>query len=135
MELPSAVENFAATATPPGPEGNPFFGRLVGASRRDPLGFMLGLAREHGDLCTFRVGRERVYFVNSPEGVRDVLTNHYGNFLKGGGKGRARRFLGEGLLLSEGELHSRQRRLAQPAFHRQRIAAYAEEMGAASAGS
>jgi cytochrome P450 len=125
-------ETFAPTDAPPGPRGNPFFGRLVGASRRDPLGFMLGLAREYGDLCTFRVGRERVYFVNSPEGVRDVLTNHYGNFLKGNGKQKARRFLGEGLLLSEGELHRSQRRLAQPAFHRQRIAAYAEEMGAAA---
>jgi cytochrome P450 len=41
---------------------------------------------------------------------------------------RAKRVLGEGLLTSEGEAHLRQRRLAQPAFHRQRIAAYAETM-------
>ena len=128
-ERPAAA---AQTALPPGPKGNPFFGRLVSASRRDPLNFMLGLAREYGDLCTFRVGRERVFFVNSPEGVRDVLTSHYENFLKGGGRGKARRFLGEGLLLSEGELHRRQRRLALPAFHRQRIASYAAEMGAAA---
>lgn len=122
----------AAPAQPPRLKGNPFFGRHVFDSRRDPLNFMLGLAREYGDICTFRVGRERVYFVNSPEGVREVLVRHYDNFLKGGGKARARRFLGEGLLLSEGELHRRQRRLAQPAFHRQRIAAYADDMGAAA---
>jgi len=36
----------------------------------------------------------------------------------------AKRFLGEGLLTSEGEHHRRQRRLAQPAFHRQRIVGY-----------
>jgi cytochrome P450 len=129
---PAAEASSDAATPPPGPAGNPFFGSTVRASRRDPLGFMLKLAREYGDLCTFRVGRERVYFVNSTDGVRDVLTNHYGNFLKGGGKQRARRFLGEGLLLSEGELHRRQRRLALPAFHRQRIAAYAAEMGAAA---
>ena len=41
---------------------------------------------------------------------------------------RAKRLLGEGLLTSEGEFHRRQRRLAQPAFHRQRIASYAEAM-------
>ncbi|MCA1619998.1 MAG: cytochrome P450 [Acidobacteria bacterium] len=126
------MKNVSPLQTAPGPSGNRFFGRPVRASRRDPLGFMLGLAREYGDLSTFRVGRERVYFVNSPEGVRDVLTNHYGNFLKGGGRQSARRFLGEGLLLSEGELHRRQRRLALPAFHRQRIAAYAAEMTASA---
>jgi cytochrome P450 len=133
-ERAAASERPAAnvSALPPGPEGNPFFGRVVRSSRRDPLNFMLGLAREYGDVCTFRVGRERVFFVNSPEGVRDVLTGHYGNFLKGGGRQKARRFLGEGLLLSEGELHRRQRRLALPAFHRQRISAYAAEMGAAA---
>ncbi|MFL6285958.1 MAG: cytochrome P450 [Pyrinomonadaceae bacterium] len=132
-ESPARSETRDANAQPPGPKGNPFFGRHVNASRRDPLNFMLGLAREYGDLSTFRVGRERVYFVNSPDGVRDVLVNHYDNFLKGRGRTRTRQLVGQGLLLSEGDLHRRQRRLAQPAFHRQRIAAYADEMGAAAA--
>lgn len=132
-EEPLALEETRARAAlPPGPKGNPYFGRLVNASRRDPLNFMLGLAREYGDISTFRVGRERVFFVNSPDGVRDVLVNHYDNFLKGRGRSRTRKFIGEGLLLSEGELHRRQRKLALPAFHRQRIAAYAEDMGAAA---
>ncbi len=48
--------------------------------------------------------------------------------MKGEGLQRAKRLLGEGLLTSEGEFHLRQRRLAQPAFHRQRIAAYATTM-------
>jgi cytochrome P450 len=132
-ESPARAETRDANATPPGPKGNSFFGRHVSASRRDPLNFMLRLAREYGDLSMFRVGAERVYFVNSPDGVRDVLVNHYDNFLKGRGRTRARQLVGQGLLLSEGELHRRQRRLAQPAFHRQRIAAYADEMGAAAA--
>lgn len=48
--------------------------------------------------------------------------------MKGEGLQRAKRLLGEGLLTSEGEFHLRQRRLAQPAFHRQRIAGYAATM-------
>jgi len=114
----------------PGPAGNRFFGPLVTESRRDPLNFMIRLAREYGDLCSFRIGTERIFFVNHPDCVREVLVNHYDNFLKGGGKQRAKRFLGEGLLLSEGDLHRRQRQLAQPGFHRQRLAAYAREMSA-----
>lgn len=112
----------------PGPKGNPFLGRLVRFSRRDPLRFMTTLAHEFGDVSTFRLGTERVVFVNHPDYVRDVLVNHYSNFLKGAGNLRAKRFLGEGLLLSEGDLHRRQRRLAQPNFHHQKIAVYGEQM-------
>jgi cytochrome P450 len=112
----------------PGPEGNRFFGEIVARSRRDPLGFMTSLARDYGDICSFRVGLERIFFVNRPDYVRDILVNHYDNFLKGRGRERIKHFLGEGLLLSEGALHRRQRQLAQPAFHRRRVSAYADVM-------
>ena len=116
-------------STVPGPTGNRFFGSLVTESRRDPLRFMTRLASTYGDVCRFRVGLEHVFFVNHPDHVHDVLVNHYDNFLKGRGSQRSRRFLGEGVLLSEGETHRRQRRLTQPAFHRNRIANYAAVMG------
>lgn len=117
-------------STVPGPTGNRFFGSLVTESRRDPLGFMTRLAHTYGDVCSFRVGMEHIYFVNHPDHVHDILVNHYDNFLKGrGSQRRSRKFLGEGVLLSEGETHRRQRRLAQPAFHRNRIAGYASVMG------
>ena len=98
-------------------------------SRREPLDFMVRLAHTYGDVCSFRVGLEHVFFVNHPDYVRDILVNHYDNFLKGRGKQRSRRFLGEGVLLSEGNKHRTQRRLALPAFHRNRIANYASVMG------
>lgn len=126
------MKDSAHAQTVPGPAGNPFFGPLVIASRRDPLNFMLALAREYGELCTFRVGFERVYFVNHPEYIRDVLVKHYDNFLKGRGGSRAKHFLGQGLLLSEGDAHRNQKRLMLPAFHRQRIAAYASDMSASA---
>lgn len=117
---------------PPGPRGNPFFGSFVVKSRREPLRFVTHLAREYGDVSSFRIGFDRVYFINHPDYIKDVLVNHYDHFLKGAGRQRAKRFLGEGLLLSEGDLHRRQRRLAQPAFHRARLAAYAQQMAHSS---
>ena len=90
---------------------------------------MTRLARTYGDVCSFRVGLEHIFFVNHPDYVHDILVNHYDNFLKGRGSQRAKHFLGEGVLLSEGAKHRKQRRLAQPAFHRNRIANYAAVMG------
>ncbi|HWP42122.1 MAG TPA: cytochrome P450 [Blastocatellia bacterium] len=114
-------------AHPPGPKGKPVVGSLP-EFRRDPLNFLLGLAREHGDVALFKLGPQEVYFINHPDYIRDVLVTHNRNFIKSRGLQMAKRFLGEGLLTSEGEFHRRQRRLAQPAFHRQRINQYAAAM-------
>jgi cytochrome P450 len=57
-----------------------------------------------------------------------VLVTNNRNFIKSRGLQMAKRFLGEGLLTSEGDFHRRQRRLAQPAFHKQRINSYAQVM-------
>ena len=64
-------------------------------------------------------------FINHPQYIRDVLVTHQKNFTKSRVLERAKKLLGEGLLTSEGAAHLRQRRLAQPAFHRERIAGYA----------
>src|SRR5690606_6641298 len=58
----------------------------------------------------------------------EVLVTRSRSFVKGRGLQVARRFLGNGLLTSEGAFHLRQRRLIQPIFHRQRIAGYGETM-------
>ena len=76
----------------------------------------------------FSLAGERWAIVNDPELIRDVLVTHQRSFAKGRALERAQRVVGTGLLTSEGEFHLRQRRLAQPAFHRDRIAAYAEQM-------
>src|SRR5438105_1992148 len=96
--------------------------------RRDPLNFFTRLAREYGDVVQFRAGPQRVFLLNHPDYVRDVLVTHHERYHKGRALQRAKRLLGEGLLTSEGEYHRRQRRLAQPAFHRQRIESYGETM-------
>jgi cytochrome P450 len=96
--------------------------------RRDPLAFLTRLAREYGDVALFKAGPQRVYLLNHPDYVRDVLVTHHTRFHKGRALQRAKRLLGEGLLTSEGEFWRRQRRLAQPAFHRQRINSYGRLM-------
>jgi cytochrome P450 len=60
--------------------------------------------------------------------IKDVLVTHNQNFHKSRGLERVKVLLGEGLLTSEDSFHLRQRRLIQPAFHRDRIAAYAQTM-------
>ncbi len=85
-------------------------------------------ARQYGDLPYFRLGPYHAYLVNHPDYVRDVLVSNQANFTKSRALQRARILLGEGLLTSEGQFHLRQRRLVQPAFHRDRLAAYAAVM-------
>jgi cytochrome P450 len=96
--------------------------------RRDPLGFLTRIAREHGDVARFRMGPVELHLVNRPDWIRDVLVTHAASFHKGRGLERAKRLLGEGLLTSEDPVHLRQRRMMQPAFHAQRIAGYADAM-------
>ncbi|HEX5000705.1 MAG TPA: cytochrome P450 [Terriglobia bacterium] len=96
--------------------------------RRNPLSFLQGMARRSGDIVPFRMGGQQMFLVNHPSYIHEVLVTRNANFVKGRALQRAKRLLGEGLLTSEGERHRRQRMLAQPAFHRQRIASYAEVM-------
>jgi cytochrome P450 len=105
----------------------PGLANLVRA-RRDLAGFLLALHREQGDVARAKLGNLRLHLIAHPDHVRDVLVTHQRVFMKGHVLQRAKMLLGEGLLTSEGDFHLRQRRLVQPAFHRQRIAAYAREM-------
>ncbi len=111
----------------PGPRGVWPVGQMYAFSR-DPLALLKGLARDYGDVARFRAGPHSVYLLSHPDYVRDVLVTNNARFKKGRALQRAKRLLGEGLLTSEGEFHRRQRRLAQPAFHRQRVAAYGRVM-------
>jgi cytochrome P450 len=111
---------------PPTSFGKPFVGHLIDF-RRDPLKFLDGLAKR-GDVVRFKMGPQEIYLLNHPDYIRDVLVTNSRNFVKSRGLEMAKKFLGQSLLTSEGEFHRRQRRLAQPAFHRQRINAYASVM-------
>src|SRR5437879_3998875 len=98
------------------------------AFRRDPLTFLTMLSQKYGDVVRYQMGPRWVVFINHPDYVKDLLVTNNNKFEKGMVLKRSKRVLGEGLLTSEGDFHLRQRRLAQPAFHRQRIANYADTM-------
>jgi cytochrome P450 len=117
----------SSSAKPPGPPRS-LLTTLLYLPARDPLHFFSSMAQTYGDLAYVRMGGEDVFLVNDPRQIRDILVTHQHNFLKGRGLERARRLLGQGLLTSEKETHRRQRRLMQPAFHKDRIAAYAAVM-------
>lgn len=96
--------------------------------RRDPLGLLLRMAQTYGDISYVRTGDRHIYLLNHPEDIKDLLVTNAPHFIKSIAVQKMKVFLGEGLLTSEGELHDRQRRLIQPAFHAQRIAALAGVM-------
>jgi cytochrome P450 len=112
---------------PPGPR-NFIPGAHLRALQYQPLPFLASLAAKYGDASKFKVGPQPIFFFAHPELVREVLVTKNASFMKGLALQRTKVVLGEGLLTSEGELHKRQRRLAQPAFHRERIQRYGEIM-------
>ena len=112
---------------PPGPKGHLLVGVLP-EFRKDPAGFLEKMARRYGDVVYIPLGRQHIYCVSHPEAVRDVLVTHQNKFEKSRMLERARVLLGDGLLTSEGGHHRRQRRLVQPAFHRDRLAGYGAVM-------
>lgn len=122
---PSVVTASAPRAR--GPRGRLLFGNLLDVGR-DQLGFLLNCARTYGDRVELRFGRRRIVVFNHPADVEEVLVTQQRNFIKGYFYRILGPLLGNGLLTSEGEFWLRQRRLSQPAFHRERIAAYARTM-------
>ena len=115
------------TLEPPGP-GRRGSLRLIGARRRDPLGMFAGLRDEYGPVVGFRMGPLEMLLVTEPDLVGEVFTTHAARLRKGRILEGARVLLGDGLLTAEGEHHRRQRRLIQPAFHRERLDGYARVM-------
>jgi cytochrome P450 len=100
----------------------------IRAFRSNPLRFLTGLHHEYGDLVRFLLIRQPAYLISDPDHVRDLLIQHGADTTKSLALRRSKALLGEGLLTSEPPLHTRQRRLMQPAFHRERLQSYGKLM-------
>lgn len=114
---------------PPGPKGHLLTGNLPEMAA-DWLVSLTGYARAYGDFVPLRFGPLQFVLVSDPAAIEEVLTTKNHLFVKGAGERRLGSLIGHGLLISEGDFWRRQRRLMQPAFHRDRIAAYAGVMAA-----
>ncbi len=113
--------------TAPGPRGQWLKGNLP-QFIQGRLGFLEENFREHGDVFKIRLGPKPILVVNHPDLVEEVLVTKNRSFIKHFALKRTKLTLGNGLLTSEGDFWRRQRKLAQPAFHRERIAAHADMM-------
>ncbi|HWZ60540.1 MAG TPA: cytochrome P450 [Gemmatimonadaceae bacterium] len=111
---------------PPGPHAR-YPGEFVVELVRD-MRLLFGRMAQLGDVTEISVAGRRLVVLNHPNDVQRVLVTEQRNFTKGRALERTKALLGEGLLTNEGESHLRQRRLAQPSFHRDRIAGYGAVM-------
>jgi cytochrome P450 len=111
-----------SAALPPGPPGRLLSGHI--AEFHHFLDFLPRCARAYGDVVTFRFGPRRIFLLNHPDLIERVLVTDARHYRKHQGLQLFKVLLGNGLVTSEGDFWLRQRRLAQPAFLRQRVHAY-----------
>lgn len=107
-----------------GPKGAPLVG-VFPQMKRDALGFFERTAAEHGGVALLDFGLKKIYLVTAPDCIQHVLLDNDRNYVRGRSVDSARLLLGNGLAMNNGESWLRQRRLMQPAFHRQRVARFA----------
>jgi cytochrome P450 len=94
----------------------------------NPIGYCEGMVEKYGDVCYVPLPGVKNYFVHDPEIIKEILVTQSDKFIKSRLYIAMKRFLGEGLLTSEGSFHKQQRKLSAPAFHKQRIHEYADTM-------
>ena len=105
---------------------------VLSSFRKNPPLYLEAVVREFGDVVHLKLANQNAYVVSHPDYIREILVTQQNNFVKSRVLERARVLLGDGLLTSENEFHTRQRRLVQPAFHRDRLIRYASDMVACS---
>jgi cytochrome P450 len=119
-----AIPKAGSVRRAPGPRGAPIIGSAA-VFGKDPRLALMAWAREYGPIVRFNLGPMVVHSVSHPEGVKHVLQTNNNNYGKAPRMGFLSDLLGMSLLTLEQDEWRRRRRLAQPAFHRERL----EELG------
>jgi cytochrome P450 len=119
---------------PPGLKHSlPFYAFKPWVKLGSPILLFEHLLKTYGNIAHYRFLGTPIVFINDPEYIREILVNQASSFVKERTVRRMKILLGEGLITSDDPIHKRQRRIAAPAFHRQRIAAYAGQIVASAA--
>ncbi|HEY3974213.1 MAG TPA: cytochrome P450 [Candidatus Sulfotelmatobacter sp.] len=113
---------------PPGFQRNLLWFALRRLRPANPIFLFQKLAQDYGDIAHYKIGWHHIVFLNHPDYIREVLVVQNDNFIKERTVRRTKMLLGAGMITSEGAQHRAQRQVAQSAFHRQRIPAYADVM-------
>ncbi len=116
------------TAAVPGPKALPIIGNLAAMRGNNDVRRVLHLRETYGDLVHLKIGAEDIYLVMSPDDAEHVLQMNNHNYIKGTFLEKLTEVAGNGLFTSEGEFWRKQRRLMQPAFHRNLIAGFGDMM-------
>lgn len=121
------MDKLLKSKLPPGPKPKIALSNVF-SFRKDSLSFLKRLANQYGNIVHFKLGPYRVVLLNHPDLIKQILTTHNNNFVKGRPLEMAKELMGEGLLTSEGEFHKQQSRIIQPAFHSKMMNNYAPVM-------
>lgn len=103
------------------------------SSGGDLLAWMTARFGEYGAIYQATIDGFGTYVVSDPAYVQHVLRANWQNYTKGFAIRRVAFLLGNGLMASEGELWQSQRRMIQPAFHKNAISALFRAIAAANA--
>ena len=109
----------------PGPRGRPLLG-VMPEMVSDMLGLFTRTAREHGGIAQFKLLNKSYLLVTNPDYVKYILQDNYKNYIRGRSVETGRVLLGNGLPLIDGDFWLRERRMLQPAFHRERLGKLAD---------
>ncbi|GAC1545987.1 MAG: hypothetical protein NVS3B16_16070 [Vulcanimicrobiaceae bacterium] len=111
---------------PPGPGARGALAFVRAVSAGTVLAYFAELARRYGPVSSLPLGPQRIVFVDEPRLIEELLVTRQHEFVRDTGASLLRELVGEGLLTTDDPAHLRRRRLMQPAFHRARVAAYAQ---------
>jgi cytochrome P450 len=106
----------------------PFYAFKPWVKLGNPILLFEHLLKTYGKISIYRFLGTPIVFINDPDYIREVLVTQASAFVKERTVRRMKVLLGEGLITSDDPIHMRQRKIAAPAFHRQRIAAYGDQI-------
>jgi cytochrome P450 len=114
---------------PPGLKHSlPFYAFKPWVKLGHPIRLFEHLLKTYGNIACYQFLGTPIVFINDPNYIREILVNQSSSFVKERTVRRMKILLGEGLITSDDPIHKHQRRIVAPAFHRQRIAAYADQI-------